>query len=147
MYKWLTVLLLALVSEAAWSNTLQPFTTDGCSDFPDGTPARKTLWLNCCIAHDKAYWAGGTHAQRQIADAVLEKCVADAGEPVIAHVMHAGVRVGGAPYWPTSFRWGYGWREPRGYEALTDREQAEAARLLKEWDRQSPLHATADQHK
>lgn len=29
--------------------------------------------------------------------------------------MLSGVRVGGSPYWPTKFRWGYGWSYPHGY--------------------------------
>src|SRR5262245_15908951 len=31
-----------------------PFTTDGCSTFPDGA------WKSCCVTHDYAYWCGGT---------------------------------------------------------------------------------------
>lgn len=142
MPKWPFVFLLAWAG-SAWANTLQPFATDGCSDFPDGTPDRQQLWLDCCVIHDKAYWAGGTSLQRQEADSALEKCVADAGEPLIAQVMHAGVRVGGTPYWPTNFRWGYGWREARGYKALSVLEQAEAARLLADWERQSRSRRSA----
>jgi hypothetical protein len=36
--------------------------------------------------------------------------------------MLAGVRIGGTPYLPTRFRWGYGWPWPRGYRALTPAE-------------------------
>ena len=34
---------------------MQPFTNDGCSAFPDGTLSQRTLWLQCCTAHDRAY--------------------------------------------------------------------------------------------
>ena len=43
--------------------------------------------------------------------------------------MLAGVRVGGSPYFPTSFRWGYGWSYPRWYQALTDEEKMQIALL------------------
>lgn len=115
---------------------LKPFTTDGCSSFPDGTRAQQSLWINCCIRHDYAYWKGGTQAQRLAADKALQSCVAQVGEPEIAALMLAGVRVGGSPYWPTSFRWGYGWPYPRGYQSLSQeeevqvREQFEAFKLL-----------------
>jgi len=36
--------------------------------------------------------------------------------------MLAGVRVGGTPLFPTSFRWGYGWGYPRGYKELSSEE-------------------------
>ena len=106
---------------------IQPFTSDGCSAFPDGTVSQKELWLDCCIEHDTAYWRGGTYEERLTADEALANCVADVGEPEIAELMLAGVRVGGTPYLPTRFRWGYGWPFFRGYKALSDDEQAQAA--------------------
>lgn len=117
------------------ASELTPFSTDGCSDFPDGTLEHKTLWLNCCITHDLAYWLGGTYAERQAADEALEQCVAKVGEPEIAKLMLAGVRVGGSPFWPTAFRWGYGWpywdgSSPRGYKTLTEEEQAMAQTMM-----------------
>ena len=36
--------------------------------------------------------------------------------------MLAGVRVGGTPYLPTPFRWGYGWPYPRFYKELSEKE-------------------------
>ena len=108
-----------------YGDELKPFTTDGCSAFPQGTMAQNELWLNCCIAHDKTYWKGGTYAEREQADVELESCVAKVGEPQIAAVMLLGVRVGGAPYWPTQFRWGYGWSWPRFYGPLTPDELAQ----------------------
>jgi hypothetical protein len=29
--------------------------------------------------------------------------------------MYYGVRLGGTPYLPTSFKWGFGWKESVGY--------------------------------
>jgi len=114
---------------------LAPFSSDGCSQFPDGTPRQKTLWLNCCLEHDKAYWLGGTETERQQADMALHACVARLGESDIADIMLAGVRAGGSPYWFTPYRWGYGWpywdgATPRGYKALTEEERKTATALL-----------------
>lgn len=106
---------------------IQPFTSDGCSAFPDGTLKQNKLWLSCCTTHDLAYWQGGTEAQRLAADKELKHCVTQVGEPTIAKLMLAGVRVGGTPYLPTKFRWGYGWSYPRGYGELTKVEKATVA--------------------
>ncbi len=117
-------LLVTAASLAIMAQELKPFTSDGCSIFPDGTWSQNKLWLNCCIAHDKAYWIGGTDAERLQADRELKACVESIGEPEIAKIMLAGVRVGGSPYLPTSFRWGYGWSESRGYQPLGKAEKA-----------------------
>jgi hypothetical protein len=103
--------------------TLHPFESDGCSSFPDGTFQQNELWLTCCIEHDYAYWKGGTYQERVVADETLRDCVTAVGEPEIASLMLAGVRVGGTPYLPTRFRWGYGWPFPRGYKALSEDER------------------------
>ncbi len=110
---------------------LKPFTTDGCSDFPDGTSDHRDLWLKCCIAHDRKYWAGGTYEERLQADMELRTCVESVGEPAIADLMLAGVRVGGSPYWPTRFRWGYGWPYTHGYRALTKEELGRVDRMVR----------------
>lgn len=104
------------------AENLKPFTSDGCSSFPDGTLEQKELWLSCCTRHDYAYWKGGTYQQRLEADRALETCVSEVGEPTIALLMLAGVRVGGTPFLPTEFRWGYGWSYPRFYRELTQVE-------------------------
>lgn len=102
---------------------LKPFKSDGCSAFPEGTFAQKELWLQCCTMHDFTYWQGGTWQQRVAADKALRRCVEKVGEEEIALLMLAGVRVGGSPFLPTEFRWGYGWPWPRPYGALTKEEQ------------------------
>ncbi len=73
---------------------------------------------------------GGTCQERKNADEALKTCVTEVGQPEIAQLMLAGVRVGGTPYLPTTFRWGYGWPYPRGYKALTDEEKKEIERLI-----------------
>lgn len=132
--QWLLALwgVLSLLASAgtACSGDLQPFISDGCSLFPEGTPAQQELWLDCCTAHDLAYWRGGTEEERLAADLELQRCVAAVGQPEVARLMLEGVRVGGTPRLPTRFRWGYGWPWPREYRPLTPGEQAEVTRLL-----------------
>jgi hypothetical protein len=116
---WLSTLLCL---NSAVGAELAPFTSDGCSSFPDGTPVNQSLWLECCVRHDLAYWRGGTYEERLNADLALEQCVAKAGEPEIAKLMLHGVRTGGNPFFLTPYRWGYGWPIGRGYKALSDDE-------------------------
>jgi len=116
-------LLIAALSSC--SSTIAPFTSDGCSSFPDGTLSQRELWLSCCTTHDVAYWKGGTYKQRKQADEELRMCVKEVGEPEIALLMLAGVRVGGSPFLPTTFRWGYGWSYPKFYGELTEEEWAQ----------------------
>lgn len=118
----LIVLVLAMYSFPAIAVDIVPFTSDGCSSFPNGTFSQQELWLTCCEAHDYTYWKGGTYQDRLSADKALEICVAATGKTKIALLMLTGVRVGGTPYLPTKFRWGYGWPYLRGYKALTDEE-------------------------
>ncbi|WP_413698692.1 hypothetical protein ACLKMH_13870 [Psychromonas sp. KJ10-10] len=127
-------LALFFTSLCSLAEEIKPFTSDGCSAFPDGTFAQKDLWLSCCTLHDYAYWQGGTYEQRLIADKALQHCVESVGEPAIATLMLAGVRVGGSPYIPTKFRWGYGWSYPRFYQALTESEKIQIKPFKEEID-------------
>jgi len=77
-----------------------------------------------------SYWRGGTRAERRAADDALEQCVAAKGYPKVAALMSMGVFVGGTPFLPTPFRWGYGWPYPRGYGVLSTEEEAQVARNL-----------------
>lgn len=132
--RWLIIFsLLPLLTscQAFGPNRLNDFTTDGCSQFPEGTRAHKDLWHQCCTEHDKIYWVGGSAEERMNADDALQACVKSVGKPEIAALMLAGVRVGGSPWWPTAFRWGYGWPYTHGYRALTP-EELEQVRLKKE---------------
>lgn len=123
MIKYVSFILLFTAFLVQAEETLKPFTTDGCSAFPDGTLWQNDLWLSCCTTHDLSYWKGGTYQQRLEADSALKQCVEKVGEPSIAALMLAGVRVGGTPYLPTKFRWGYGWPYLRGYKAISTEEK------------------------
>lgn len=88
--------------------------------------------MNCCIQHDLAYWRGGTFEEKQRADEVLYQCVVDTGRTDIAKIMFTGVQLGGSAYFPTGYRWGYGWSYLRGYQALNDSEKAQVKFRLNE---------------
>ena len=103
------------------------FTTDGCSRFPDHSLISNDDWCHCCVAHDLAYWRGGTAAERRAADEKLRDCVEKTTRNrALADVMFAGVRAGGGPYFLTSYRWGYGWKYGRNYRPLSPAERAVA---------------------
>ena len=116
------LLLILLFSVCSHADTLAPFISDSCSAFPDGTFEQNKLWLSCCQKHDYDYWKGGTYKERVESDKALKACVSEVGEPEIALLMQAGVRVGGTPFLPTTFRWGYGWPYPRFYGVLSTSE-------------------------
>lgn len=118
-----SILLVALTG-CGDGGELKPFVSDGCSLFPDRAYLVDVDWCSCCYAHDLAYWSGGNAEERTAADQIFRECVAGAtGGGAFASFMYYGVRLGGSAYFPTSFRWGYGWDYGRGYKGLTDREQ------------------------
>lgn len=118
------------LSACASTQGLQPFSTDGCSLFPDRSLVSTSDWCGCCLAHDLAYWRGGTAEERLQADQDLKNCVlATAGSPELADFMFAGVRTGGGPYFLTPYRWGYGWPWGRPYGPLSPSEEAQASTL------------------
>lgn len=127
-YSVLILLIMPFVLMSEEHNRLNPFTTDGCSMFPDSVGS--VNWLDCCVRHDMAYWRGGTAEQRYDADQQLKICVEHTTQDVnLAEFMFQGVRMGGSPYSITSYRWGYGWEYPRFYQALTLDESEQAAAL------------------
>jgi hypothetical protein len=125
---------------AACSNPeLRPFRSDGCSLFPDRSPNGQVDWCDCCLEHDLAYWRGGTAAERETADRRLRDCVLNkTGSAALASAMYVGVRAGGGSYFPTWYRWGYGWNYTFGYRKLTPDESALADRLEGEYKQARP---------
>lgn len=126
------LLVVLLLGSHGYATGLAPFTSDGCSSFPDGPPSEPDKWRNCCLEHDKAYWLGGTRAERKKVDLELQSCIAKVENKLLADLMWAGVRAGGSPYLPTSFRWAYGWSNIRGYRAVTDAECKLAETLMQQ---------------
>ncbi len=136
--------LATLLFGAVCQADMKAFSSDGCSAFPNGSLEDKKAWLRCCVVHDYDYWQGGDYQQRLQADEKLEQCVVEVGEPELAVLMLVGVRVGGTPFLPTTFRWGYGWLQPRFYTPLSEAEQqlvkqqGDAKSLIEaEWQRLS----------
>ena len=105
-----------------YSNLLKPFTTDGCSFFPDGFGKRKkSSWRHCCFQHDIEYWKGGTLEQRRKADEDIKQCANEVFKN-LGGLMYLVLRPGGSDSLPFSWRWGYGWVTPRANSELTDYE-------------------------
>ena len=138
-FGWIFIAVCGLcalsMSAIGKTNRLKPFFTDGCSNWIDGTLRQPHLWRHCCVAHDKAYWLGGTAEQRKIADDELRACLKDETSKAMTDYMYYMVRWGGHPDWLTWYRWGYGWDyldngEPRGYKTPTPEEQQQIDVLM-----------------
>jgi hypothetical protein len=91
------------------------------------------------VNHDLKYWIGGTADDRRLADEGLKQCIQSKGFPKVAELYFLGVRLGGVPNLPTTYRWGYGWNRQRPYAPLTESETHQAeilygkkAEILKE---------------
>jgi len=134
------------LSACATSPVMQPFSTDGCSLFPDRSLLSRADWCSCCVVHDLAYWRGGTADERLKADQEFKSCVlAASGRQELADLMFAGVRAGGGPYFFTPYRWGYGWSFGRLYRPLSERDEAQAASLRAKYIASNPaLSCTKD---
>jgi len=87
-----------------FENVLKPFSTDGCSQFPDSVVGMD--YEECCLDHDYAYWKGGTFEQKQRADEQLGQCVGTKSFSALGSMMEMGVGIGGSASLPTNWRWG-----------------------------------------
>ncbi len=115
------------------SSALEPFSTNGCSLFPDHKV------LPCCTDHDIDYWQGGNSVERKTVDMRFKNCVREkTGSEALSVLAYSGVRVGGSPYWPPGGGWGYGWAFGRGYTALSNSDKTrikiEITRRLREYE-------------
>lgn len=132
--KWILLMALWGAAGCAGAYQLEDFSSDGCSLFPDQSLILKKDWRECCLRHDMAYWQGGTKEERKRADEEFRECIVEkTGSEALADLMYTGVRTGGSPYFPTWYRWGYGWNYSRGYKPLTDQEKEEAEKKLKKY--------------
>jgi hypothetical protein len=85
--------------------TLNGFRSDGCTWFPEGN------YRDCCVAHDREYFAGGSWSQRWRSDKKLFRCVAAKSKfynKLVAPVMWLGVRAFAVSWLNTKFSWGFG---------------------------------------
>lgn len=98
-------------------NIFNAFSSDGCSAYPDKNHFfGENKWSHCCLAHDMAYYIGGTFEEKERADEELSQCVAEESFPLHGQLMKLGVTIGGTPKINTSWRWGYGWYRPVDYK-------------------------------
>jgi hypothetical protein len=103
-------IILFIGSSTAWaqmsSDDVLPSgqKSDGCTLIAEGKIH------DCCVAHDKEYFQGGTRHQRRNSDKRLYECVCKKGgwDKFFAPFIWLGVRIGGLPFLPTKFRWGFG---------------------------------------
>gem|GEM_PF-3881904 len=73
--------------------------------------------------HDYAYWKGGPDEERRAADSALGACIyRRTGDSALAVKVYRGTRAGGSSYFPTWYRWGYGW--PYGRQGVPDSVRA-----------------------
>lgn len=111
--------------------TLKPFTSDFCSEWPDGKITDPKQWADCCFTHDMSYWIGGNKNERIAADKQLKKCVRNASDSFNGFLMYLGVRMGGKPG-NTAYAWGYGWTQDRDYVEVNSDEAKKAVKLLEQ---------------
>jgi hypothetical protein len=78
------------------------FVGDGCTWFPDGD------YADCCLAHDREYYSGGTKEERRASDKRLQRCVREKGHKYLSRLMFLGVRLGGGSWLNLPFSWGFG---------------------------------------
>lgn len=118
MLKLLIIPFLMLASVSA--RALEPFTTDYCTSYPEGTSNRPDLWKHCCLLHDLYFWAGGSEADRNAADWDLKLCVEETGKKKIAKLIYWAVRAGNrSPVKLPGKKWNNGWPERSYYQELT----------------------------
>ncbi len=107
--------------------------SDGCSGGMSSAYAKlprwvherfgETLpWRDCCVAHDQAYYYGGSREDKLQADEILKRCVETRLQDehaglLLGLAMQMAVTIGGQPYFITAYRWGYG-EDFRGTEDL-----------------------------
>lgn len=120
-------------ASASQTLVLKPFTTDYCSEWPDGKITDPKIWANCCFTHDMSYWIGGSQNERVAADQELKKCVGDVSDSLNGFLMYIGVRMGGTPG-NASYAWGYGWTKDRDYFEVSEDELKKAKDLLLQSD-------------
>jgi hypothetical protein len=85
--------------------------SDGCTlPVPLPVSVFTAAETQCCIAHDAAYYRGGSELARLVADEALRVCVKATGlrGELIADGMFNAVRVGGGPELKQPWSWAFG---------------------------------------
>lgn len=105
-----SLLALAIAAPLAVTSLPKPY-KDGCSGgmswFYRNVLGKVPAWEGCCDTHDKVYGPGGTSNQKAAADWALYECVRDTDNRATAGLMLVAVAIGGQPFFPMGWRWGY----------------------------------------
>lgn len=134
--RYLKNILLWVTLQYSWrkASTHKPFVSDSCSGFMSSgyqlltktasylrllmigehcrwstTKGKKLPWRDACVRHDHHYYEGGSWKDRWDADVKLMMDVIDQGYPFWGVVMFIAVRLGGTPFFPLPWRWGFGY--------------------------------------
>lgn len=117
------ILLTFLISLPAFGEALTAFSTDYCTNYPEGTREEPELWKVCCLEHDMYFWAGGTRADRDRADLGLRSCVEKRAGTSQANLMYYAIRAGSlSPIKYPDKKWNNGWRERPDYQKLSEED-------------------------
>lgn len=130
---YLFVLIFSLDVLAYDETELQPFVTDYCTAYAEGTSSNPNQWKHCCVEHDLYFWAGGSMQDRKLADINLRDCVAETGAIVQSQLIYAAVTIGGqSPIRFKTKQWGHAWPGRVRYQSLTEKETAAAIHYIDE---------------
>jgi hypothetical protein len=88
-------MISAILSVNAESEFTLDFSSDGCTDSPNGN------WVHCCVEHDITYWRGGSSSERRLADNRLRQCMNKSGGP--GHIYYMAVQPAGFEYWASAW--------------------------------------------
>lgn len=120
IFQSLLLMAVPLCPSSSYSESprvLQSFVSDGCS-VPNSL--NHANWESCCVAHDYAYWKGGTKEEKRQADVKFHRCLKERNATDIE--METWFT---AVYELGDSRWGSGWtpRKLSTFEALTQVEK------------------------
>jgi hypothetical protein len=117
------ILLISLPAVSIAVEEFNPFITDFCTAYPEGTSSQPNKWKHCCLEHDLYFWAGGSISDRNEADKGLKNCVEKTGAKFQAKLIYLGVSLGGRS--PIKFKakqWGNAWKQRNRYLNLSEIE-------------------------
>ncbi len=130
------IILISLFSTTLFASEFlgpEPFSTDYCTSYPEGTRSRPNIWKHCCEEHDLYFWAGGSKEDRKVTDLRLRSCVEATGEVTQARLIYSAVTLGGrSPIRFKTRQWGNAFPERVRYQSLTLEETHELLQALEE---------------
>ncbi len=156
------LLWVSVANSKAGAAEITSFSTDQCSMFAEedfvipkkenlswyqqnnNSKAVKVDWSQCCVAHDLAYWMGGSENQKALADNELSVCIrssyrqqAGIDSVYTGHILWAVQQFGGPLVFGSpstySFRWGYGWPIGTPFRSLNTEERQQVVSELQKY--------------